>query len=121
MLINGAGQIIGGAGGKLTGKFVKPKSKSEGRAGTEGQHAPAIWLGPPSNNPATHPVTTTMPGASTTGTTAPTPPTAPPATPPAAPAGPPVKGVNPHRPGSTESYEFEKAHKDALTSKKPTK
>ena len=45
-LINGAGQIIGGAGGKLNGQFVKPKSKSAERRGTETQHAPAIWLGP---------------------------------------------------------------------------
>ena len=44
-LINGAGQIIGGAGGKLTGKIVNPKTKSEARPGTEEQHAPAIWLG----------------------------------------------------------------------------
>jgi hypothetical protein len=45
-LINGAGQIIGGAGGKLTGKVVNPTSKSEPKPGTEKQHAPAIWLGP---------------------------------------------------------------------------
>ena len=44
-LINGAGQIIGGSGGKLNGKVVNPKSKSEGRAGTHEQHAPALWLG----------------------------------------------------------------------------
>lgn len=46
VLINGAGQIIGGAGGKLTGKFVKPTSKSKARPGTEQQNAPSIWLGP---------------------------------------------------------------------------
>lgn len=73
VLINGAGQIIGGAGGKLTGKFVKPKTKSEGRAGTEAQHAPAIWLGPPSNNPPTHPVTITMPGETSKPTEQPKP------------------------------------------------
>ena len=114
VLINGAGQIIGGAGGKLTGKFVKPKSKSEAKAGSEGQHAPAIWLGPPSNNPPSHPVTTTMPGASTT---APTAGTTPPATPPATPPEPPKPAVNPHPRGSKESYEWEKARKQELSAK----
>jgi len=50
-LINGAGQIIGGAGGKLNGKVVNPKSKSEAKRGTEPQHAPAIWLGKPTYHP----------------------------------------------------------------------
>ena len=50
-LINGAGQIIGGAGGKLNGKVVSPKSKSPERRGTETQHAPAIWLGPAKKEP----------------------------------------------------------------------
>ncbi|HET8708089.1 MAG TPA: hypothetical protein VFM46_17420, partial [Pseudomonadales bacterium] len=50
-LINGAGQIIGGAGGKLTGHVIHPKSKSAGRPGTEEQHSPAIWLGPAKPQP----------------------------------------------------------------------
>ena len=44
-LINGAGQIIGGAGGKLDGKVIHPKTKSTDRPGTSAQHAPALWLG----------------------------------------------------------------------------
>lgn len=107
VLINGAGQIIGGAGGKLTGKFVKPKSKSKPRSGTEGQHAPAIWLGPAQKGSTTQPTGT---GATHT----PKPPEAPkpPEQPPAAPTG-----QNPHKVGTEEHYQFEKAKKVALSNK----
>lgn len=111
-LINGAGQIIGGAGGKLNGKVVSPKSKSTERRGTESQHAPAIWLGPakPEQKQAS---TTTSSGATAPATT-----TAPKtATPPNPAPAPATTGVNPHKVGSTEHYEFEKTKKEAIAKK----
>jgi len=115
-LINGAGQIIGGAGGKLNGKVVSPKSKSGERRGTENQHAPAIWLGPAkpetkqastsTSSGATAPATkpTTAPAGTITPTSAPAPTQAP---------GP--NDINPHPRGSKESYEFERAKKLAAS------
>jgi hypothetical protein len=120
-LINGAGQIIGGAGGKLNGKVVSPKSKSGERRGTESQHAPAIWLGPAkpeqkqtnasagagATAPATAPKPATAPA--TTAATAPKAPTVAPAT------APKPSDVNPYARGTKESYEFEKARNEALS------
>lgn len=121
-LINGAGQIIGGAGGKLNGKVVSPKSKSPEKRGTEGQHAPAIWLGPAkpeqktntsAGTGATAPATAPKPAAAPTPAPAPAP-TAPTVTPTAAPA---PSDVNPYARGSKESYEFERAKKIELSKK----
>ena len=119
-LINGAGQIIGGAGGKLNGKVVSPKSKSGERRGTESQHAPAIWLGPakPEQKQATAATSagTTAPTAKTA--TAPKPATAPATTPTPAPVSTPAPSdVNPHKLGSKEHYEFELAKKVELSKK----
>ncbi len=104
-LINGAGQIIGGAGGKLNGKVVSPKSKSPERRGTESQHAPAIWLGPAKPEPKQATATATAGSGATKPATTPT------ATPTQAPA------TNPHPIGSKENYEFELAKKLELSQK----
>lgn len=118
-LINGAGQIIGGAGGKLNGKVVSPKSKSPERRGTESQHAPAIWLGPA--KPEQKQTSTSTGAGATAPATAPKPATAPTAAPATTPAAAPVAtqapAANPHPIGSKEHYEFEKAKKEALAKK----
>src|SRR5208337_4975100 len=93
VLINGAGQVIGGVGGKLTGKVFHPSSKSEARPGTTKQHAPAIWLGAGPEKPKL--------------LTGPKPKEEPPS--------PPARGPNPHPPGSKENYVWEKAKKEALS------
>jgi hypothetical protein len=95
-LINGAGQIIGGAGGKLNGKFVNPSSKSAAKSGSTSQHSPAIWLGPGPEKRLALP----KPAE------APKPPEAPPFDP---------RAKNPHPYGSKEAYEFERVKKAHLS------